>query len=174
MIRRSLVLLAGFVLALSACEAPQRLVLPEAGVVSESRGSGSQGRVVQRAAHAEEQVFSAWIDSKGGQIQIGGSGDRIRFPEGAVAEPTLITVRRSGDDLRFTFAPHGLHFPADARPELRVGYESAVDYIESTLRFVYLDTGETILSELPTFIDAAQKRATTSLDHFSIYALASN
>jgi hypothetical protein len=167
-----LLLLCGTLL--TACDGGMQSLPLAPGQVAHGAMPGAKARVVKRSSIVEEQVYSAVIDSRGGTLPIGTHGTQIYFPENALAEPTQIVARRDGDELRFTFEPHGIVFPEGAEPELRINYGLGVDYDETALQVVYTDSTDTVLEVLSTAVDTSSKFAFAKLAHFSVYVLASN
>jgi hypothetical protein len=106
------------------------------------------------------------IGPEGGVIELGGS--RLVFPAGAVSQPTEIGMRADGEYQGVRLSPHGLQFPAGAKPvlELRATGSAAA---RSGLKVVYVDDANHILEVLPT--SRHGNTVTAHLEHFSGYLI---
>ncbi|HLM66094.1 MAG TPA: hypothetical protein VK358_01140 [Longimicrobium sp.] len=114
------------------------------------------------------ETRSQVIGPEGGVIEI--SAGRLVFPAGAVSEPTEIGMRADGAYQGVRLSPHGLQFPANAKPvlELRATGPS-VDRL--ALQVVYVNEANQILEVLPN--NGQGSRVITHLEHFSGYLIAS-
>jgi hypothetical protein len=119
-------------------------------------------------ARSGSDAASQLIGPEGGVIELA-SGQRLVFPAGALSQPTEIGMRADGEYQGVRLSPHGLTFPADARPvlELRAVGGGAE---RRTLSVVYVNETNSILEVLPT-----QRRGnelSVHLEHFSGYIVA--
>jgi hypothetical protein len=157
--------LATVLLVLVGCTTDQ-ILSPGAATMS------SEVSLVKRkvTANSEMQQVTALIGPSGGLLRVPG-GHQIVFPAGALLEPTTITLTiPKTENLEVILEPHGLVFPAGYEPELTISYKDGYDYMESSLRVVYVMEGA-IAEELGTRVDVALKQAVALLKHFSTYAL---
>lgn len=89
---------------------------PNAGLLGGTLGLLNPSvEVLHRSAPlGEDEVASAVIGPGGGALRLEEAGLTVRFPEGALTSPTLITVTApAGDLVGYHFAPHGLDFRHD-------------------------------------------------------------
>ena len=128
------------------------LRLPEQGPSLSRSGSESSSQV---------------IGPEGGVIEI--SAGRVVFPAGALSQPTQIGIRADGLYQGVHLSPHGLQFPAGARPTLELrATGTGVDRL--WMQVVYVDDAHRILEVLST--ESQGSRVTTRLEHFSGYIIA--
>jgi hypothetical protein len=106
------------------------------------------------------------IGPSGGSIQTA-AGDRIVFPQGAVAEPTTITVTSSREYVGVELEPHGLRFPAGHEPVLQLSTSGSNARLFRSLSIVYVDESGVVAEVLPTAVGG--NRTETNLHHFSGY-----
>ena len=109
------------------------------------------------------------IGPEGGTIRAGRI--TISFPEGAVAEPTEISVASDPRKLAVTFGPHGLQFPAGHEPTASFSYQGIANLPERDLTIYYIGTSGQVLEELAVSVDPSEKAVRARLGHFSEYAL---
>jgi len=119
-------------------------------------------------ARSGSESASRVIGPAGGVIEVS-NGYRLTFPAGAVSRPTEIGMRVDGQYQGVRLSPHGLHFPADARPVLELRAVGAAAARFSTLKVVYVNDANGILEVLPT--EQQGNDVTTHLEHFSGYIL---
>ena len=139
---------------------------PEGGL---KVGSVAHALIAPSRSHIRES--SRIIDARGGSVDFGIG--RIVFPAGALAQPTLITAVTADATRAVTFSPHGIVFPAEARPELRLGISGIPTPLEN-LRIIYIDANGYIAEILPTAIDISTGTAVSAISHFSTYAMGSH
>jgi hypothetical protein len=108
------------------------------------------------------------IDVNGGVLHFGIGF--IKFPPGAVDGPTRIEATVEASTLKVRFSPHGLHFPAAARPSLRLNI-NGVETASQRLQFAYVNESGVALELLPTSIDLGGRSAITYVSHFSTYVM---
>jgi hypothetical protein len=87
---------------------------------SEPMSSGRFSPVAPRSTLGGSRSASAVIGTAGGTVQVG--GNKIVFPAGALTSATTITMTEYMGSGRVEMQPHGLTFPAAARPELTLTY----------------------------------------------------
>lgn len=133
----------------------QPVALPAAEIAPSFSLSGDAARV---------------IGPEGGEISVGRI--TIRFPEGAVAEPTRISVKPDLKNLAVTFGPHGLQFPRGNEPTVTFSYKGIADLPERHLTVFYLGGAGEALERLTVSVDTRAKEVSAALRHFSLYALA--
>lgn len=110
------------------------------------------------------------IGPEGGVIELS-TGHRLEFPAGALSQPTEIGMRVDGEYQGVRLSPHGLTFPANARPGLELRATGrGVERLSMTV--VYVDEANNILEVLPT--TRRGNEAKVQLEHFSGYILAGN
>jgi hypothetical protein len=138
-------------------------------------------------------VVSRTISPGGGTIVLREAGVSLRFPAGALANRTRITVRaHAGDHVAYTFEPHGLQFAAPVEVAQLLTFTSAYgkDDVTGELQGAYLPHGIADLdaSGVATVAEVYPVRfrsfepyngrfvptlATFQIAHFSGYMLAS-
>lgn len=138
-------------------------------------------------------VASRTISPSGGTIVLREAGVALRFPAGALANRTRITVRaHAGDRVAYTFEPHGLQFAAPVEVAQLLIFTSAYgeDDVMRELQGAYLPHGIADLDEsgVATVAEVYPVRfrsfepynerfvptlATFQIGHFSGYMLAS-
>jgi hypothetical protein len=138
-------------------------------------------------------VVSRTISPGGGTIVLREAGVSLRFPAGALANRTRITVRaHAGDRVAYTFEPHGLQFAAPVEVAQLLIFTSAYgeDDVMRELQGAYLPRGIADLdaSGVASVVEAYPVRfrsfepynerfvpalATFQIGHFSGYMLAS-
>jgi hypothetical protein len=117
---------------------------------------------------------SAWIGPEGGTIKIG--KNKFTVPEGALTQPTLITMELPSDTVvSARFSPEGLTFHADARPKLKLDYKSC-GKVKGKVSIVYTTEDLDVLQVLPSQQgdqdgDSENDDVDSDLDHFSRYAV---
>lgn len=159
-------------LALAGCG--DSATSPLAPTAPSSVLSGSL-QLVASSSQLQSTVSTATIGPAGGTLNIAG-GHSLYFPAGALAEPTTITAVSEPGVVSVDFAPHGLVFPANARPTLTYSYVNSgfLTLIDPySLSIVYVEDGQ-VVDVLPTTPDTAQGVVRAQLEHFSTYALATD
>jgi hypothetical protein len=153
-LRSSALALAGILITIGGC--------------SESPSSAASQFLVREggARFSVSGTASAVITSEGGSIQTA-AGDRIVFPEGAVAEPTEISITSNSDYVGVELEPHGLRFPAGHEPVLQLSTTGSNARAFRSLSTVYVDESGTVAEVLPTQVIG--NRTETNLRHFSGY-----
>lgn len=139
---------------------------------------------------AQDIAVSEEIGKDGGTIEIKDAGIKVIFPKNALAPPkskktVVITVTAlKGDDVAYTFEPHGIEFREPVRieqefkgtnaernraliAELEGAYFPSVNYLDP-LRGV-----ADVLEFRPTSMDVTGKKIKFTVDHFSGYLIAS-
>jgi ethanolamine utilization microcompartment shell protein EutS len=112
---------------------------------------------------------SAMIGPLGGSIRVG--PHRLDVPAGALDRRILITAYAPSARVnRVEFGPHGLDF---ARPATLTMSYANCDLLGSLLpkRIAYIDSNLNILELLRSLDDAANRRVSARLEHFSEYAV---
>ena len=116
-------------------------------------------------------IYSRVIDQNGGVLYFGTGS--LSFPPRALAQPTRITATVDGLTVGATFGPHGLTFPATARPVLKFNSGHTLLGMRPP-QIAYVGHDNLVLELLPTDLDASGIHASASLRHFSPYILAQN
>jgi hypothetical protein len=113
-------------------------------------------------------INSAVVGPKGGRIKVG--SHLLFIPAGALSEPvTIVAEQVTGSTNSVRFGPEGLRF---ARPaELTLSYENCISGLGKK-SIVYTSERLQILELLRSADKAQTKIVTTSIDHFSRYAVA--
>jgi hypothetical protein len=119
-------------------------------------------------ARSGSDAGSRVIGPEGGVIELS-TGYRLVFPSGAVSQPTAIGMRADGEYQGVRLSPHGLTFPADARPVLELRAVGGGTERRS-LSIVYVDEANSILEVLPTARSGSE--LSVHLEHFSGYIVA--
>lgn len=153
--------------------------------------SGTKARAVRWGpAHSNgEQSVSAVIGPEGGTLSLPGSDFTMNIPEGALADPTAITVvSKSGPHVAYDMLPHGLRFlkPATAFQGLRTtaaygtdaGNTARVAYLPPQSESISVDdaASPSELEAATTYFSGPQSVAETHvwiINHFSRYILIS-
>jgi hypothetical protein len=167
------VLLAGLLVAVAACETIP--TAPQAAPRAEANHSliGSTLSIVDRLVQTPDVFVQQTIGPAGGTVSFG-SGGSISFPAGALAEATQISVLASGSTYQVNLGPEGIIFPDSARPTLTFTYSSdglLGSLFGQDLHIVYVDGG-TVQEVLQTQTSLFSRTVQAKLDHFSIYAIA--
>ena len=125
---------------------------------------------------------SKWIDRGGGTIEIKEAGLKIDFKDGALSEPTLITVTAlAGSDVAYEFGPHGTVFGGEVRIEQRLDKTTARDggvpleagYFKQEEYHARAGGAVLVHEVIPVALDGSRKEAEFTVEHFSGYLLAS-
>lgn len=133
-------------------------------------------------------VQTVVIGPRGGEIRIAGAGLAVRFPAGAVAEPTSITVTaHKGWQVAYDFEPHGIQFAqpvtitqnlrgtlAQWAPSLLPRLEG--DYYDDSTGSPFLDPWNlvaTVKEHLPSTYDRRALTLRFDIHHFSGYLVSS-
>lgn len=135
-----------------------------------SRGSQGTGTpsLVACAAH-DSASTSAWVGARGASIKLGGV--HLVIPGNALSDSVLITVTIPADTLaEVQFAPEGLQFSKDVRLLLSTARCSLGG--QSPAHVVYLDDAGHVLETLDGVFNGGQHTVTTTIHHFSSYAIA--
>ena len=113
-------------------------------------------------------ISSGVIGPKGGRIRVG--SHLLRIPERALSEPvTIVAEQITGSTNSVRFSPEGLTF---ARPaELTLSYENCLEAPLSK-KIVYTTEQLKVLELFKSVDRARAKTVTSSIDHFSRYAVA--
>jgi hypothetical protein len=120
-------------------------------------------------ARTGSESRSQVIGPEGGSIEL--AAGRLVFPAGAVSQPTEIGMRADGWYQGVHLSPHGLQFPANAQPVLKLrAVGGGAGRVGMTV--VYVDDAHQILKVLPTTREGSE--LTVSLEHFSGYLVAGN
>ncbi|HLL46028.1 MAG TPA: hypothetical protein VK399_04945 [Longimicrobiaceae bacterium] len=147
--------------------------------------------VLQRTSPLTRDIsVSAEIGKNGGSIEIREAGLRFIVPSNALVPPTrqktvTITVTAlKGDEVAYTFQPHGLQFREPVRIEqefkgttaernrgLLEGVEGA--YFPSVSDLDAVGGVASVLEFRPTSVDVTGSRIKFTVDHFSGYLIAS-
>ena len=169
------------------------LSLPTKTVGASFTYLGEQARakaVRWRASHTHiEERVSAVVGGEGGSLALPGSDFTMNIPEGALAEPTLITVTsKGGAHVAYDMQPHGLAFHRRVTIVQQLRNTASYGTPEAHgIRSAYLPDGNEAIapddSATPTELEAgatlffgADQVAETHiwyLNHFSRYILIS-
>lgn len=149
--------------------------LSRAGAVGHDRGVENQGatasgqtQLLTCTAHGAATA-SAVVGPHGGTIAVG--NDRLVIPGGALSDPVLITATIPADTLAAVqFSPHGLQFAKDAM--LLLSTSGCQVGAQAPGHVVYLDGAGDVLQTLDATFNANAQVVTTSIEHFSSYAIA--
>ena len=160
--RRPSLALAGILIAIGGC--------------AESPSTPAAREFVQRTADVRYNAAgagsaSAVIGANGGVLQTV-AGDRIVFPAGAVAQPTLITITSNSTYLGVELEPHGLQFPAGNEPVLVLNAAGSNAATFRRVDIAYVDESGAVAEILPASRGGAA--LTTNLQHFSGYTAISH
>jgi hypothetical protein len=138
--------------------------------------------VLRRTTSAVE-ADSAVIGWEGGVLELRGSGLRIVVPEGAVSQPTRLSVRTvPGSLAAYEFQPHGIAFaePLQFEQDLSRTEWGKLDARTVSLEGAYfadpsqVNAGEAtaVVNEfLPIDLDATKQKVRMSMWHFSGYMM---
>lgn len=118
-------------------------------------------------AGSETAPASGWIGPEGGSIRTA-SGNQLKFPAGAVAEPTLITMQDDPVLAGVHLQPHGLRFPQEARPTLTLRYSATTAANYRAVSIVRVEGGQ-IVERLPTSVDKEREHTSALIHHLSGY-----
>lgn len=147
--------------------------------------------VLQRTSPLPRDItVSAAIGKSGGTIEIREAGLRFVVPSNALVPPsrqktvTITVTALKGDDVAYTFQPHGLQFREPVRIEQEFkgttaeGNRSLLEGVEGAYfpSVTGLDPVSGIASVLefrPTSVDVTGSRIKFTVDHFSGYLIAS-
>jgi len=178
---------AGFVFALNACS-DTTLMEPDlsnnsgnaALTTTQGVTAGAIDTQLLRSPGSYPQSGSVTLKARRKQYGAGqillpqGSGLRIRAgaltpPEGTGNKPVTITMlaKRVGDELQFTFGPHGSKFD----PPVAVRLDWSDLGVDKAALYYINENGEYELQE-PDHIDFQGKFMILYLDHFSRYSVA--
>jgi hypothetical protein len=166
-------LLAGLLVSVAACEAIP--TSPRAEPPAGARHSliGSTLSLVGRLVHTQDAFVQQTVGPAGGTVYFGNGGS-ISFPAGALAEATQISVLASGSTYQVKLGPEGIVFPESARPTLTftdTGGSLLGALLGRDVYIVYLNGG-TVQEVLQTQTGFLGRTVRAKLDHFSIYAIA--
>lgn len=147
--------------------------------------------VLQRTTPLTRDVsVSAEIGKNGGTIEIREAGLKFIVPSNALVPPsrqktvTITVTALKGDEVAYTFQPHGLHFREPVRIEQEFkgtsaeGNRSLLEGVEGAYfpSVTDLDAAQGIASVLefrPTSVDVTGSKIRFTVDHFSGYLIAS-
>lgn len=146
--------------------------------------------VLQRTSPLARDVsVSAEIGKSGGTIEIREAGLKFIVPSNALVPPsskktvTITVTALKGDEVAYTFHPHGLRFRAPVRIEQEFkgttaeGNRSILEGVEGAYfpSVADLDAVQGIASVLelrPTSVDVTGSKVKFTVDHFSGYLIA--
>lgn len=137
---------------------------------------GGTLQLVESTVETTTTVVEATIGIAGGELLIPG-GHSLRFPVGALLEPTTIRATVGGGTVQVEFGPHGLVFPAAARPVLTLSYAAADGISDADapgLLLAYVDESGEVKEVLETEADTGADVVRTPIAHFSTYILATD
>ena len=138
---------------------------------------------VLRRTSAAVEVDSAVIGSKGGVLELRGSGLKIVVPKGAVSQPTRFSVRTvPGSLVAYEFQPHGVQFaePLEFEQDLSKTEWGKLDARTVALEGAYFADvaqvnaaeGTAMVSEfLPIDLDVKKHKVRMNIWHFSGYMM---
>ncbi len=147
--------------------------------------------VLQRTSPlAQDITVSAAIGKSGGTIEIREAGLKFVVPSNALVPPsrqktvTITVTALKGDEIAYTFQPHGLQFREPVRIEQEFkgttaeGYRSLLEGVEGGYFPSVSDLDPTsgiasVLEFRPTSVDVTGSRIKFTTDHFSGYLIAS-
>jgi hypothetical protein len=113
---------------------------------------------------------SAVIGAAGGTLQVG--GNKIVFPAGALSSATTITMTEYMGTGGVEMQPHGLTFPAAARPELTLSYAGIDVSGYDDLVIAYQVNGT--ITEVYDTDEAGYEALSARVPHFSGFIVAGN
>lgn len=146
--------------------------------------------VLQRTSPLTRDVtVSAEIGKSGGTIEIREAGLKFIVPSNALVPPsrqktvTITVTALRGDEVAYTFQPHGLHFREPVRIEQEFrgttaeGNRSLLEGVEGAYfpSVADLDAVQGVASVLefrPTSVDVTGSKVKFTVDHFSGYLIA--
>ncbi len=147
--------------------------------------------VLQRTSPlAQDITVSAAIGKSGGTIEIREAGLKFVVPSNALVPPsrqktvTITVTALAGDEIAYTFQPHGLQFREPVRIEQEFkgttaeGNRSLLEGVEGAYfpSVTDLDAASGVASVMefrPTSVDVTGSRIKFTTDHFSGYLIAS-
>ena len=147
--------------------------------------------VLQRTSPLAQDIsVSAEIGKNGGTIEIREAGLKFVVPSNALVPPsrqktvTITVTALKGDEVAYTFQPHGLRFREPVRIEqefkgttaegnrsLMEGVEGA--YFPSVADLDVVRGTASVLEFRPTSVDVTGSKIKFTVDHFSGYLIAS-
>jgi len=130
----------------------------------------SDAPLFDRGGSGDGTRAEATITALGGEVVTSG-GFRVVFPAGAVAQPTVISVREVPGLLGVELEPRGLQFPAGAQPVLTIPLAGVPVAAYRGLAVAAVENGE-IEQLLATSVSTTSM--TASVARFSLYAGAGN
>ncbi len=160
---------AGILILAAGCGemSPTDVRVAEPSLAASSAAKGPRANVVQTVFAAGSHATV--IGPQGGTIDFGVGS--LHFPAGALSRTTRISATTDGQNIGVTFAPHGLKFPANAQPVLKLS-SMAPPAALTNLRVVYVDAAGRVLEEVATSHDIEGNHLTAQLRHFSTYWMA--
>jgi hypothetical protein len=163
-------------LVLAGCESTDRLTAPsldhkignERVVITEH---GNDGYKMVQETDPTVGTVTAVIDSRGGSLSIGGT--TLDVPAGAVSGPTTFTVNKPNGELVYDFkatryrdndvGSTGFRVPL----KLTIDYSGVGDQMAAPVIIFINQRGRAV--PLRTSVDAASRKMTAEIRHFSIY-----
>jgi hypothetical protein len=148
-------------------EQPSHLLGNSGGLLGTGLGTGLLGCTPLPYARTEQTVGAA-----GGTILVG--PHRLVVPAGALSAPVLITAEAPSDDVNSVrLLPHGLTFAPGKPAKLTLSYANC-SLVGQLLpkRIVYTTDLLEILQWLISLDEPLARRVSTTLEHFSRYAIA--
>jgi hypothetical protein len=168
---RALAVVLGSAAVTASCAGSPLPVQPEAPQGSEHGLLSASWTVFELIVPLDSARAELVVPPSGGTYDLPG-GHRITFPAGAVSEPTVIAVTAGGSLIRLRFEPHGLTFPANAAPRLRLSAAGSLLSLTLETAILYADEAGQPLEVLSTRVSLLGNWAETPLRHFSHYAIA--
>ncbi len=134
------------------------------------------GDLVGLANGAVKFATCDWWTTDSVQVTVGPAGGtialpagRLEIPAGALSSRVAISMVVPGDPVAtIRFHPHGLEFPRDARPVLKMNFNGCRLPIAPVM--VYVTENLRILEVLPSSV--LRQQVVAPLSHFSKYAVA--
>lgn len=138
------------------------------GVATQDADANGQTQLLTCTAHGA-MTASAVVGPHGGTIAVG--NDRLVVPGGALSDTVLITATIPADTLAAVqFSPHGLQFAKAAM--LLLSTSGCQTGALAPSHVVYLDGEGDVLQTLDATFNANAQVVTTTIEHFSSYAIA--
>jgi hypothetical protein len=126
---------------------------------------------VASCQHFAYDSTAADIGPRGGRLQVG--PQKFDIPAGALDQVVRISMVIPGDNsASVRFRPEGLRFNADAPPTLSLNYAGCKPGKGVVPTIVYVDEALNILEWMPSWRSGNSSRVSTSVAHFSRYAVA--
>lgn len=158
----AILLAVGLVAACSDSTGPTPVAVESANLLF---GGGYPYCTPRPAAQA-----AAWIGPSGGSIKAG--KHELRFPQGSLSAPTLITMYVPSDTVnQVVFGPEGLEFPLGLHPTLKMDYKNCDIPKAALKRIVYTDDSLQVQESLLSVDNLITGEVAAKLKHFSRYAV---